>query len=110
VYLLIYPDGFVYLYRMEPEIHIDQLFPKHLFWDVDMSHLDVDKDRDLIIPRALIATTPATFTTDIARLEVLYSKALIARELKTTKEKVSNQVCSLVAHRYHIKQFFRISK
>lgn len=95
---------------MTSEVHIDQLFPKHLFWDVDMSFLDIDKDRDLIIPRALIATTASTFTTDIARLEALYSKAAIARELQTTKEKVSNQVCRLVARRYHVKQFPRFSK
>ncbi|MGZ3755303.1 MAG: DUF6922 domain-containing protein [Mucilaginibacter sp.] len=95
---------------MTSEVQIDQLFPKHLFWDVDMSRLDIDKDRDLIIPRALIATTASTFATDIARLEALYSKAVIARELQTTKEKVSNQVCRLVARRYHVKQFLRFSK
>lgn len=94
---------------MVRDVHINKLFPKYLFWDVDMSRLDVDKDRDLIIPRALIATTPSTFTTDIAKLEVLYSKAVIARELKTTKEKVSNQICRLVARRYHVKQFSRFS-
>jgi hypothetical protein len=92
------------------DVHINQLFPKHLFWDVDMSCLDIDKDRDLIIPRALIATTPSTFTADIAKLEILYSKTTIARELKTTKEKISNQVCRLVARRYHVKQFSRFSK
>jgi hypothetical protein len=95
---------------MIKDAHIHQLFPKHLFWDVDMACLDIDKDRDLIIPRALIATTPLTFTTDIAKLESLYSKAAIARELRATKEKVSNQVCRLVARRYHVKQFARFSK
>jgi hypothetical protein len=92
------------------DVHINQIFQKHLFWDVDMSCLDIDKDRDLIIPRALIATTPSTFTTDIAKLEIIYSKAAIARELKTTKEKISNKVCRLVARRYHVKQFSRFSK
>ena len=91
------------------DVHINQLFPKHLFWDVDMSCLDIDKDRDLIIPRALIATTPSTFANDIEKLEIIYPKAVIARELKTTKEKVSNQICRLVAKRYHVKQFARFS-
>ncbi len=95
---------------MTNDVHINELFPKHLFWDVDMSCLDVDKDRDLIIPRALIATTSSTFITDIVKLEVLYPKAVIARELMATKEKVSNQVCRLVARRYHVKQFSRFSK
>jgi hypothetical protein len=88
------------------DVHIKELFPKHLFWNVDMSRLDID----LIIPRALIATTPLTFTNDIAKLEVIYPKAVIARELQTTKERVSNQICRLVARRYHVKQFARFSK
>jgi hypothetical protein len=91
---------------MTREFYINELFPKHLFWDVDMSRLDID----LIIPRALMATTPLTFTNDIAKLEVIYPKAVIARELKTTKERVSNQICRLVARRYHVKQFARFSK
>ncbi|MDN5289650.1 MAG: Bromodomain containing protein [Mucilaginibacter sp.] len=95
---------------MTTDVHIKELFPKHLFWDVDMSRLDIDNDRDLIIPRALMATTPLTFTNDIAKLEIIYPKAVIARELKDTKEKVSNQICRLVARRYHVKQFARFSK
>ena len=91
-------------------VHIDQLFPKHLFWDVDMARLDINNDRDLIIPRALMATTPSTFNYDIAKLETIYSKAVIARELKSTTEKVSNQICQLVARRYHVKQFARFAK
>ncbi len=91
-------------------MHINKLFPKHLFWDVDMSSLDIEKDRDLIIPRALIASTPLTFTDDISKLEQIYSKATITRELKETKERISNQICLLVARRYHIKKFARFSK
>lgn len=88
-------------------VHIEKQFPKHFFWDVDPSTLDADKDRDFIIPRALIATTPQSFDTDIARLEVIYSKAVIARELKVTRERVSNKVCLMVARRYHVKKFTR---
>ncbi|WP_442795939.1 DUF6922 domain-containing protein [Pelobium manganitolerans] len=95
---------------MKTVVHINKLFPKHLFWDVDMSSLDIEKDRDLIIPRALIASTPLTFTDDISKLEQIYSKATITRELKETKERISNQICLLVARRYHIKKFARFSK
>ncbi|MES2278256.1 MAG: hypothetical protein V4592_19655 [Bacteroidota bacterium] len=95
---------------MTEDVHIAQLFPKHLFWDVDMARLDINKDKDLIIPRALMATTPSTFISDIIKLEEIYPKSVIARELKATTEKVSNQVCRLVARRYHVKQFARFSK
>jgi len=100
---------FVYLCIMIRDKHIAQIFPKHLFWEVDMSALDIDQDFDLIIPRALTATTAPTFATDIAKLESLYSKAAIARALSVTKESESEQVCRGVARGYHVKQFSRFS-
>jgi len=33
-----------------------------------------------------MATTPLTFTNDIAKLEIIYPKAVIARELKDTRK------------------------
>lgn len=86
---------------------ISKIFPKHLFWDVDPKNLDILDDRDFIIPRALIATTAETFAKDIQPLEQLYSKTQIVKELQKTKERISNEVCKLVARRYHVRQFLR---
>lgn len=86
---------------------ISKILPKYLFWDVDPKNLDIQDDKDLIIPRALYATTKETFSEDIQPLEQLYSKAQILRELKNTRERVSNDVCKLVTRRYHAKQFLR---
>lgn len=72
-----------------------------------MEHLDVQTDMDLIIPRALFATTPNTFNDDIRKLEDIYTQTEIASVLKNTKEHISNKVCELVAHRYHIPVFQR---
>jgi len=56
-----------------------------------------------------MATTPTTFTNDIAKLEVIYLKAVIARELKTTRKRVSNQICRLAARRDQtIRPFFQM--
>lgn len=74
---------------------------------MDASKLDVKADKDIIIPRALFATTESSFETDISRLETLYSHKQIVRELKNTRERISNQVCHLVAARYHIASFSR---
>lgn len=63
--------------------NIADIFPKHLFWDVDYKMLDVNADKDFIIPRALFATTEQTF------------------------DQESNQVCIQVARRYHVKRFTR---
>ncbi len=87
--------------------NIAATFPKELFWDVNMSRLDIQEDKDLIIPRALYATTENTFPEDISRLERLYKRSEIVEELKSTKERISNKVCTMVAQRYHVKHFSR---
>ena len=40
---------------------------------MDPSKLDLSRDKYIIIPRALYATTPDTFEADIQKLEKLYS-------------------------------------
>lgn len=94
---------------MEKHVNIAKRFPKHLFWDMDANRLSVEKDRSIIIPRALFATTKNSFEKDIQNLEKLYSKNEITSILRNTKEHISNEVCILVAKRYKIKPFFRYS-
>ncbi|RDC55660.1 hypothetical protein DU508_15415 [Pedobacter chinensis] len=94
---------------MKRSINISNIFPNYLFWDMDMNKLDFKKDKDIIIPRALFATNSDTFDEDILRLEKIYDKLDIIKELKSTKEKISNQVCSMIAERYHIPSFSRYS-
>lgn len=74
---------------------------------MDCSKLSLKRDKDIIIPRALYATTKATFPKDIKVLEAHYSKKEIVAVLRHTKENISNQVCELVSKRYHIKPFYR---
>lgn len=87
--------------------NIADIFPKHLFWDMDHSKLDLQEDKDIIIPRALYATTEQTFQKDIRKLEDLYSQNQILKHLKNTKERISNKVCQMVSTRYHAKDFVR---
>jgi len=74
-----------------------------------MEQLDPEKDMAIIVPRALYFTTPQTFDTDIERLEKIYNKREILHNLKTTREPISNKVCELVAHRYHVPTFHRFN-
>lgn len=74
---------------------------------MDHSKLNLSKDKDIIIPRAMYATTPATFEKDIEKLEQLYSKLVIIKYLKNTKELISNEVCLMVSKRYDIPVFAR---
>ncbi|WP_165929339.1 DUF6922 domain-containing protein [Flavobacterium hiemivividum] len=94
---------------MKQSVNIATIFPKHLFWDMDHSKLNLSRDKDIIIPRALYATTPDTFETDIQKLESLYSHKMIVKYLKQTKENISNKVCLLVAKRYNVEPFLRFS-
>lgn len=92
---------------MEKRVNIAKRFPKHLFWDMDANRLSLKKDKSIIIPRALFATTKASFDKDIRKLEKLYSSKEIVSILRNTKEHISNEVCTLVAKRYDAKPFLR---
>jgi hypothetical protein len=92
---------------MKTNVDITKIFPKHLFWDMDYSKLNLKTDLDIIIPRAMYATTKDTFDQDIEKLEQFYTKEQIVDSLKSTKELISNQVCLLVCKRYNIEPFYR---
>jgi hypothetical protein len=92
---------------MTKQPNISAFFPKHLFWDIDMSTLSIETDKDLIISRAFYATTEDTFEQEISILENFYSKEDIIQTLQETKERISNQVCLLVSQKYAIEPFLR---
>lgn len=94
---------------MKTQSNIAKTFPKHLFWDMDVDKLSAKRDKAIIIPRALFATTQDSFEQDIQKLETLYPKKEILYILKNTKELISNEVCKLVAKRYQVKPFLRFS-
>jgi hypothetical protein len=77
---------------------------------MDHSKLNLSRDKDIIIPRALFATNEETFATDIIKLEQFYSKNIILKYLKTTKERISNEVCAMVAKRYNVPSFARFKQ
>jgi len=77
---------------------------------MDHSKLNLSRDKDIIIPRALFATNEETFTTDIIKLEQFYSKNIILKYLKTKKERISNEVCAMVAKRYNVPTFARFKQ
>jgi uncharacterized protein YllA (UPF0747 family) len=54
-------------------------------------------------------TNEKSFDVDIKRLESIYSRDEILTNLKNTKERISNQVCEMVAHYYHVPVFHRYS-
>lgn len=95
---------------MKQTVNISNIFPKYLFWDMDFRKLSPQRDKDIIIPRALYATTSDSFEEDIEKLESLYTKKEILNHLKNTRELISNEVCELVSNRYHTTPFVRFKK
>lgn len=89
--------------------NIAQVFPKHLFWDMELDKLDFIRDKAIIIPRAFYATTSETFENDIYKLEEIYDRSEIVSNLQNTKENISNMVCRKVSERYNIPSFSRFS-
>ena len=55
-------------------------------------------------------TTKNSFIQDIFRLEKLYTSTKIVEQLKRAKEKISNDVCEIVAERYSIPIFYWFEK
>lgn len=92
---------------MPATVNIASLFPKHLFWDMDYDKLRLHEDKDIIIPRALFATTKESFPEDIQRLERFYPPSQIVDVLQQIKERISNKVCRWVARRYNVEPFAR---
>ena len=59
---------------MKQTQNITTIFPKHLFWDMNYDKLNLKRDMDIIIPRALFATTKESFVVDIEKLEKYWVK------------------------------------
>ena len=74
---------------------------------MDVSKLSIKKDKDLIIPRMLLATNEKTFVKDISIIESVYNAKEIYTVLKNTKARISNSVCRMVAKRYNKPTFLR---
>lgn len=109
-YLSLRLSGNFVISGMGERINIESVFPKYLFWDMDMKLLDWEQDEDIIIPRAFYMTNKQTFEADIKKLEKIYTPSQIVYQLKNTRELVSNDVCELVARRYAVAPFYRFSK
>lgn len=92
---------------MKTKVNIANVARKKVFWDMDMTKLSAKEDKDVIIPRMLLATNEKTFRKDIASVEKVYTANEIYAVLKNTKERISNQVCRMVAARYNKPTFLR---
>lgn len=87
---------------MKETINILKKVPNYIFWDMDVTKLNIDRDRDVIISRVLMFSDVSNFNKHIAFLESLYKKETIKSVVATSNERISDEVCSLTSKRYHI--------
>ncbi len=95
---------------MKTKVNMANVVSSKVFWDMDINKLSVEEDKEVIIPRMLLATNEKTFRKDIASVEKVYTANEIYSVLKNTKERISNQVCQMVAARYNKPTFLRYNK
>ena len=91
-------------------INIATIFPKHLFWDMDYSKLNLSKDKSIIIPRAFFATTPETFETDIQKLEELKGQKKVEEAERGKFKIVPKFLCMPDTRRHNMRNFMYCDK
>ena len=74
---------------------------------MDINSLSIEQDKEFIIPRVLMIADNDNFDLNIQLLERLYNSEEIYTALKRTKERISNDVCRMVAERYDKPTFLR---
>ncbi|WP_373283991.1 DUF6922 domain-containing protein [Psychroflexus planctonicus] len=84
--------------------------PNYYFWDLDVSKLDIQKDCHVIISRILMFSDYSNYNKNILFLEDLYCKETIQRVLSNTFERIPDDICQLLAKRYHIRVKSKFNK
>lgn len=75
--------------------------PSVFFWDIDINLISVEEDYGVIISRVLMFTNEEYFENNISILENSYGKAKIINVIKNTKERISDDICTLAAIKYN---------
>lgn len=82
-------------------INLSDLFPRAIFWDVNIEKLSPKKDRDLIIQRVL--SRHMNTLENLENLEKLYSKNIIKIFAKNSSEIRGNENIEFIANRYGLR-------
>jgi hypothetical protein len=82
------------------EYRLSSIFPKVMFWDVDMDTLSIVYDDDFIIQRVLSRTVRDI--NDLHKLENLYSINKIKYYALNSNEIRGNELISFIAEHYDL--------
>lgn len=80
---------------------LSDLFPRAIFWDVNIDNLSLSKDKNFIIQRVL--SRHMNKNEYLENLEKLYSKNLIKSSAKDSSEIFGNENIEFIANRYGLR-------
>lgn len=87
---------------MKTQNNIVNNLPKYMFWDLDVSKLNIQKDFDVIIARVLMFSDFSNYKENILFLESLYNEDTIKKTIISSSSTISDEVCKLTSERYQI--------
>ncbi|AEW87271.1 DUF6922 domain-containing protein [Flavobacterium columnare] len=86
---------------MKKTVNILEKIPNYVFWDLDVTKLNIHKDSDVIISRILMFSDFSNYSDNILFLESLYTEETIKRVIIASTERISDEICSLTSKRYN---------
>lgn len=75
--------------------------PSVFFWDIDINMISIENDYGVIISRVLMFTNEEFFENNISVLEDSYGKTKVINVIKNTKERISDDICTLASIKYN---------
>ncbi|POR30639.1 hypothetical protein BWK58_01245 [Flavobacterium columnare] len=87
---------------MKKTVNILEKIPNYVFWDLDVSKLNIQKDSNVIISRILMFSDFSNFGDNILFLESLYTEETIKRVITASTERIPDEICSLTSKRYNV--------
>lgn len=87
---------------MKKTVNILEKIPNYVFWDLDVTKLNIQKDSDVVISRILMFSDFSNYSDNILFLESLYTEETIKSVIIASTERISDEICSLISKRYNL--------
>lgn len=87
---------------MKKTVNILEKIPSYVFWDLDVTKLNIQKDSYVVISRILMFSDLSNYSDNILFLESLYTEEIIKKVIIDSTERIPDEICSLTSKRYNL--------
>lgn len=87
---------------MKKTVNILEKIPNYVFWDLDVTKLNIQKDSYVVISRILMFSDLSNYSDNILFLESLYTEEIIKKVIIDSTERIPDEICSLTSKRYNL--------